>query len=43
LGFTIEDLTCLEEGMIFDVLSESDNDINGDYCEVATQDDFDSW
>jgi hypothetical protein len=22
----------IEEGMVFDVLSESDNDKNGDYC-----------
>ena len=27
----------IEEGMVFDVLSEADNDENGDYCEVATQ------
>lgn len=33
----------IEEGMVFDVLSESDNDENGDYCEVATQEDMDNW
>jgi hypothetical protein len=26
-----------------DVLSEADNDENGDYCEVATQEDMDNW
>jgi len=25
------------------VLSESDNDENGDFCEVATQEDMDNW
>jgi|GEM_PF-3042039 hypothetical protein len=29
--------------MVFDVLTESNNDENGDYCEVATQEDFDQW
>lgn len=28
---------------VFDVLSESDNDENGDYREAATQDDMDNW
>jgi hypothetical protein len=43
LGFTLPELSMIEEGMVFDVLSESDNDENGDYCEVATQEDFDQW
>lgn len=28
--------------MVFDVLLESDNDENGDYCEVATQEDMET-
>ena len=33
----------IEEGMVSDVLSESYNDEDGDYCEVATQEDMDNW
>jgi len=43
LGFTLSELSMIEEGMVFDVLSEADNDENGDYCEVATQEDMDNW
>ncbi|MCI6648280.1 MAG: hypothetical protein PUJ25_00845 [Lachnospiraceae bacterium] len=39
----LPELSMIEEGMVFDVLSESDNDGNGDYCEVATQEDMDNW
>lgn len=42
LGFTFQELSQVEEGMVFDVLSESDNDENGDYCEVATQEDMET-
>ena len=38
----LPELSMIEEGMVFDVLSESDNDGN-DYCEVATQEDMDNW
>ena len=43
LSFTLPELSWIEEGMVFDVLLESDNDENGDYCEVATQEDMDNW
>lgn len=43
LGFTLPELSMIEEVMVFDVLSESDNDENGDYCEVAMQEDMDNW
>ena len=36
LSFTLLELSLIEEGMVFDVLLESDNDEIGDYCEVAT-------
>jgi len=43
LGFTLPELSLIEEGMVFDVLLKSDNDENGDYCEVARQGDMDNW
>jgi hypothetical protein len=43
LGFTIPELSLIEEGQIYDCMSEADNDVNGDYCEVATQEDFNNW
>ena len=43
LGFTLPELSMIEEVMVFDVLSESDNDENSDYCEVAMQKDMDNW
>lgn len=43
LGFTLPGAFPIEEGMVFDALSESDNNENGDYCEVATQEDMDNW
>jgi hypothetical protein len=43
LGFSIADLSEIEEGMVYDVMSESNNDTSDDYCEVATQEDFDNW
>ena len=42
LSFTLTELSLIGEGMVFDVLLESDNDENGDYCEVATQGDMDN-
>lgn len=43
MGFSVPELEEVEEGQIYDLLAESDNDVNGDYCEVATQEDFDNW
>ena len=43
LSFTLTELSLIGEGMVFDVLLESVNDENGDYCEVATQGDIDNW
>lgn len=33
----------LDEGMIFDMLTEQGNDAEGEYHEVATQVDFDKF
>ena len=44
LGFSLEEMDQLEEGQIMDCIIESGNDMCQDeYCEVATQADFDRW
>ena len=42
MGFSIPELSMLEEGQIYDLLTESGND-GEEYDEIATQEDFDRW
>lgn len=42
MGFTLQELEELEEGMVMDALIESGND-NYEYQELATQADFDAF
>ena len=42
MGFSIPELSMLEEGQIYDILTESGND-GEEYDEIATQEDFDNW
>ena len=42
MGFSIPELSLLEEGQIYDLLTESGND-SEEYDEIATQEDFDNW
>ena len=44
MGLTIEEMEQLDEGMIFDMITEQGNDEESDsYNEVATQEDFDRF
>lgn len=44
MGLTLDEMDQLDEGMIFDMLTESGNDNASDsYREVATQADFDKF
>ena len=44
LGFSLEELDQVEEGLVMDMMIESGNDLHSDeYREVATQKDFDAW
>ncbi|MBR3376313.1 MAG: hypothetical protein IKH82_03255 [Clostridiales bacterium] len=44
LGLTIEEMDLLSEGMIYDMITESQNDTVEDaYTELATQEDFDNF
>lgn len=42
MGLTLDDLDCLEAGMVYDMMTESQND-DAKYNYVATQEDFDRW
>lgn len=42
IGLTLDDLDCLEVGMVNDMMTESAND-DAKYDYVATQEDFDRW
>lgn len=42
MGITLADLEVLSIGMVFDMLSERQND-SYEYKELATQDDFDKF
>ena len=44
LGFSLEELDNVEEGLVMDMIIESGNDLCDDeYRQVATQQDFDSF
>ena len=43
LGFTMADLEELSEALVIDALTESSNDHEGEYQEVASQHDFDAF
>jgi hypothetical protein len=44
LGFSLAELEQVEEGLVMDMIIESGNDLHDDeYCQVATQVDFDAW
>jgi hypothetical protein len=44
LGFSLEELDSVEEGLVMDMIIESGNDLCDDeYCQMATQADFDAW
>jgi hypothetical protein len=44
LGFSLEELDQVEEGLVMDMIIESGNDLCDDeYRQVATQQDFDSF
>jgi hypothetical protein len=44
LGLTLEEMEELDEGMIFDMITESANDNEADsYKQLATQADFDKF
>lgn len=44
LGFSLEELDNVEEGLVMDMIIESGNDLCDDeYRQVATQQDFDSY
>lgn len=44
LGLTLDEMDQLDEGMVYDLLTESGNDNAADsYREVATQSDFDKF
>lgn len=40
-GLSISDLEKMSVGMVFDIFTESGNDIDGDYAQLATQEDID--
>ena len=40
-GLALRDLELLSVGMVFDILTEAGNDINGEYAELATDEDVD--
>ena len=44
MGLSLEEMEELEEGMILDMITESNNDSAADeYQELATQEDFDNF
>lgn len=43
LGISIQDLDLLTIGMINDMYAEAMNDKEGDYAQLATQEDFDRF
>lgn len=43
LGISIADMDLLTVGMLLDMCTEAINDEEGDYCTVATQEDFDRF
>lgn len=44
LGFSLDELDQVEEGLVIDMIIESGNDLNSDeYSQVATQSDFDAF
>lgn len=44
LGFSLEELDQMDEGQVMDIIIESGNDYCVDeYCQVATQGDFDRF
>lgn len=44
LGLTLDEMEQLEEGVIYDMITESLNDMAEDaYTELATQEDFDRF
>jgi hypothetical protein len=44
LGFSLEELDQVEECLVMDMIIESGNDLCDDeYCQMATQADFDAW
>lgn len=44
MGITIDEMDQLEEGMIFDMITEKANDEEAEsYNEIATQEDFDRF
>lgn len=44
MGLTLQDMDQLDEGMVYDMITESGNDQASDsYREVATQADFDKF
>lgn len=44
MGLSIAELDDMEEGFVTDMIIESGNDLcEDDYCELATQSDFDAF
>ncbi len=43
MGFTIQELDEVDEGLLIDMSIESANDQTGGYARVASQTDFDSF
>ena len=44
IGLSLRDLELLTIGMVNDIYSESRNDeCQSEYCQLATQEDFDRW
>lgn len=44
IGLSLRDLDLLTIGMVNDLYAESRNDENqSEYCQLATQEDFDRW
>lgn len=43
LGISIAELDLLTVGMVFDMMTEKINDVEGEYARVATQEDIDKW
>lgn len=41
-GLSLDDLDCMEVGMVYDIMIESAND-DAKYNYIATQEDFDRW
>ena len=46
IGLNLSEMEAMEEGMVLDLLAESANDRaaeDGEYRQLATQQDFDRW